>query len=178
MTRKPRTTRSTSPSPTAPTWRRPTADRYTGNVQDRDEFADARSEGLDMLVGVVKVMLALAIVIALAGIANTMSLSIHERRREIGLLRAVGQTRRQLRRSLRVELMLVALYGTTVGVIVGAVCGAIVFEATFGDGHIAVPRLTLGVLIVVGVVAGRIAAWRPARRAARQPILTALGSTT
>lgn len=151
------------------------ADRYTGDIQDRAEFADARTQGLDMLLNVVYVMLALAIIIALLGIANTLSLAVHERRREIGLLRAVGQTQRQVRRVLRIESIIVSTFGTLLGVLIGAFCGALLFETVFDAGRLTLPAGQLAVTVVLGVVAGALAATRPARRAARLPVLEAIG---
>jgi putative ABC transport system permease protein len=152
------------------------ADTYTGSVEDRGGFADSRSGALDQLLTVIYIMLALAIVIALSGIANTLSLAVHERRREIGLLRAIGQTRRQTRATLRIESLVIACFGTVLGCVVGAVAGAAVFRAAFDDEPITVPVTRLAVIAVVGTVAGLVAVRRPARRAARLPILDAIGA--
>jgi putative ABC transport system permease protein len=154
------------------------ASRYTGDVQDRDEFSDAASAGLDMLLGLVYAMLALAILISLLGIANTLSMAVHERRHEIGLLRAVGQTRRQTRSVLRLESAIVATFGTTLGLLVGAVLGSLLYTAMAeGDGSVVVPWTSLVVILVAGMAAGVLAAWRPARRAARVDILDAIATT-
>nr|MDT0665129.1 ABC transporter permease [Micromonospora sp. DSM 115978] len=154
------------------------ADQFGGEVQDVEQFTGAAAEGLDMLLGVVYVLLALAVLIALLGIANALSLAVHERRREIGLLRAVGQTRRQVRSVLRLESTIVSLFGTVVGLGVGAVAGVLVF-ATVSDagiGGVVVPVGQLSVIAVVAAVAGVLAALRPARRAARLPILDAIAA--
>jgi putative ABC transport system permease protein len=154
------------------------ATRYTGDVQDRDEFAEAAGEGLDLLLGLVYAMLALAILISLLGLANTLSLAVHERRHEIGLLRAVGQTRRQTRSVLRLESVIVATFGTTLGLVVGALLGWLLFMAISDGGRsVVVPWISLVVILVVGMVAGMLAAWRPARRAARLDILDAIATT-
>lgn len=153
------------------------ARRYTGDVQDRAEFAEASSAGLDMLLGIVYVMLALAILISLLGIANTLSMAVHERRHEIGLLRAVGQTRRQTRSVLRLESVIVATFGTALGLLLGTILGTALYLAVSdGDQASAVPWSSLLVVLVVGVVAGMVAAWRPARRAARLDILDAIAT--
>ena len=95
-------------------------DRFGGpDVQDRDAFAASQSEGLDMMLTVIYVLLALAIIIALMGIANTLSLSIHERRTELGILRALGQTRRQLRSMVRDESVFISVFGTVSGMVLG-----------------------------------------------------------
>jgi putative ABC transport system permease protein len=154
------------------------ASRYTGEVQDRDEFSDASSAGLDMLLGLVYAMLALAILISLLGIANTLSLAVHERRHEIGLLRAVGQTRRQTRSVLRLESAIVATFGTTLGLLVGTILGTVLYTAIAdGDVAVAVPWISLAVILVAGTAAGVLAALRPARRAARLDILDAIATT-
>jgi len=151
------------------------AETYTGTVEDRAGFAESRSGALDQLLTVVYIMLALAIFIALLGIANTLSLAVHERRREIGLLRAIGQTRRQVRATLRVEALIIAAFGTVLGCTVGAVAGAVVFRAAFDADPVTIPITRLAVIAVVGTVAGLLAVRRPARRAARVPVLDAIG---
>ena len=121
----------------------------------------------------------LAIVIALMGIANTLSLSIHERTRELGLLRAVGQSRRQLRRMVRGEALVVALFGTVGGLGLGTFLGwAMVktIEAAEGLGAFAVPAGQLGVVVALGAIVGVVAAVRPARRAAKLDVLEALAT--
>ena len=156
----------------------PVARRFSGTVQDRTEFAVARSAGLDMLLTVVYAMLALSIVISLFGIANTLTLAVHERRREIGLLRSVGQTRRQVRQSLRSEAVIIAMFGTVLGAVVGTVGGAVVHRVGFDGDSTTIPVTTLLAIAVLGSVAGWLAARRPSRRAARLPILDALGDAT
>lgn len=152
----------------------PLALRFGGDVQDRSEYAAATTAGLDMLLGVVYVLLALAIIIALLGIANTLSLAVHERRREIGLLRAVGQTRRQVRAVLRIESVIVSLLGTVVGLTLGGFLGWALFTTISDDPGFTLPLTQLAVIAVLGGVAGALAARRPARRAARLPILEAI----
>ena len=155
----------------------PLADRFGGDVQDRSQYIDAATNGLDMLLGIVYVLLALAIVIALLGIGNTLSLAVHERRREIGLLRAVGQTRRQTRAVLRLESMIVSSFGTMVGLTLGSFLGwMLVTAVTTGDTTLAVPVVRLAIVAVLGSLAGVLAAGRPARRAARMPVLDAIAA--
>ena len=155
----------------------PIAERYGAEVQDRDEYAGAATGGLDLLLGVVYVLLALAIVIALLGIANTLSLAVYERRREIGLLRAIGETRRQVRSTLRLESVILSGFGTVVGLVLGAFLGWVLFAATSDDGRFSLPVGALLVIAVVGAIAGVVAAWRPARRASHVAILDAIGTT-
>lgn len=154
-----------------------TARRYAGDVQDRAEFVEASAAGLDLLLGIVYVMLAFAILISLLGITNTLSMAVHERRHEVGLLRAVGQTRRQTRSVLRLESLIVAAFGTALGLLLGTILGVVLYLAiSDGDGAVTVPWTSLVVVLIVGVVAGMLAAWRPARRAARLDILDAIAT--
>ena len=111
-------------------------------------------------------------------IANTLSLSIHERRRELGLLRAVGQTRRQARSMVRWESVIIATFGTVGGIVLGTFLGWGLVEAS-SSGTItvfSVPPFQLAVFLVVGALAGTLAGIRPARRAARLDILAAIAS--
>jgi putative ABC transport system permease protein len=155
------------------------ADRFGApDVQTSDEYTESVAGEVDMMLNIVYVLLALAIVIALMGIANTLSLSIHERTRELGLLRAVGQSRRQLRSMVRGEAMTVALFGTAGGVGLGLFLGWAMVQALADEGFttFAVPVTSLAVVLVVGAAAGVLAAVRPARRAARMDVLEAIAT--
>jgi putative ABC transport system permease protein len=112
------------------------------------------------------------------GIANTLSLSIHERTRELGLLRAVGQTRRQLRSMVRGEAATVALFGTVGGVGLGVFLGWAMVAALADEGFtsFAVPAGPLAVVLALGALVGVVAAVRPARRAARLDVLAAIAA--
>lgn len=149
-------------------------------VQTRAEYAQSSAGGIDMMLTLVYALLALAVLIALLGIANTLTLAVHERTRELGLLRAVGQTRAQLRAMVRWESVLVAAFGTTGGLGLGAFLGWVLVQASQGSGDtdfaFAVPPLQLGVVALVGVAAGALAGWRPARRAARLDVLRAIAT--
>jgi putative ABC transport system permease protein len=159
----------------------PLAAGYGGEVQDQAGYASSVTSMYDLVLNLVYVMLALAIVIALLGIATTVSLAVHERRRELGLLRAVGQTRRQARAMVRVEAVLLAAFGTVVGLVLGVGLGWLVVAAgqsgEAGSAALTVPWGRLGLVAAVGVLAGVLAAARPARRAARRPVLEALAAT-
>jgi putative ABC transport system permease protein len=154
------------------------ADRFgRPDVQDEDEYVQSVTERVNALLGLIYVMLVLAIVIALMGIANALSMAIHERTRELGLLRAVGTTRRQVRSMVRWESVLIAVLGVVGGVGVGLFLGWALVQAAAGSGAInafAVPVGQLVVVMVVGAVAGALAALRPARRAARLDVLEAI----
>lgn len=156
------------------------ASRYgVDDVLDGPAYAEQAASGVDMALGLVYVMLALAIVIALLGISNTLSLAVHERTRELGLLRAVGATRRQVRSMVRWESVLVAALGTSLGIGLGvALAAALVASMPFGSGDmaLAVPG-SLVVVLVAGAAAGVLAALRPARRAARLDVLGAIAAS-
>ncbi|MFP3900465.1 MAG: ABC transporter permease [Acidimicrobiia bacterium] len=157
------------------------ADRFGGpDVEDREEFASTITAGVDMMLTVVYALLALAIVIALMGIANTLSLSVHERTRELGLLRAVGQTRRQVRAMVRWESMIVATFGAVGGIALGVFLGWALVQAvgtaSGGLGVFALPAGRLALVLAVGGLAGVLAAVRPARRASRLDVLAAIAA--
>lgn len=171
---------NTAPGVSEATARRaltPIADRNGGKVQDLTEYADASTGGLDTLLNIVYVMLALAILIALLGIANTLSLAVYERRTELGLLRAVGETRRQVRSMLRLESVILATFGTALGLVLGGLLGFVLFVTVSDGGTFSVPAVPIVVIAVLGSVAGVVAALRPARRAARLPILESIATT-
>jgi putative ABC transport system permease protein len=158
------------------------AANYGGpDVEDRDEFAATMSAGADMFLTIIYALLALAIIIALMGIANTLSLSIHERTRELGLLRAVGQTRGQLRSMVRWESVIVATFGVVGGIGLGVFLGWALVEAagnTPGSviSEFVLPVARLAIVVVVGAIAGVLAGLRPARRAARLDALGAIAT--
>ena len=146
-------------------------------IQDRAEYTETVAGQIDQLLGLIVVMLGLAIVIAAMGIANTIALSVHERTRELGLLRAVGTTRVQVRRLVRWEAGIVSTFGTIGGVGLGvglgwALTGSVLTDSN--DPPFAVPVGLLVAVLVVGVVIGVLAALRPAYRAARLPVLDAI----
>ncbi|CNF43925.1 Macrolide export ATP-binding/permease protein MacB [Mycobacterium tuberculosis] len=143
-------------------------------VQSRDDFVAAQTEEMSGFITVVYGMLILAIVVALLGIANTLSLAVHERTRELGLLRAIGATRPQIRSMVRWESVIVALFGTAGGLGLGAFLGW-GLGAALGN-PFAPSAATMAVIAAVGAIAGALAAIRPARRAARLAILTAIAA--
>ncbi|WP_330302704.1 MULTISPECIES: FtsX-like permease family protein [unclassified Streptomyces] len=149
-------------------------------VQTRDEYAQSSAGGIDMMLTLVYALLALAVLIALLGIANTLTLAIHERTRELGLLRAVGQTRAQLRAMVRWESVLVAAFGTAGGLALGAFLGWVLVKASDGASDsafaFALPPARLAVVALVGLAAGALAGLRPARRAARLDVLRAIAT--
>jgi putative ABC transport system permease protein len=145
-------------------------------LQDRTEFKDEQAAQINQLLGLIYVLLALAVVIALIGIANTLALSIYERTRELGLLRAVGMSRRQLRSTVRWESVIISLLGTLLGLAIGLFFGWAVVEALADQGitKFAPPGGQLILVVIIGGIAGVIAAIGPARRAAKLDVLKAV----
>ena len=150
---------------------------YPGlKAENRAEFRESQEQLLNSFLATITGLLGLALVIALVGITNTLALSVFERTREIGLLRAVGMTRRQLRRAVRWEAAIVATFGGLLGVAVGVVLGiaaALAMPDSFVTG-VDVPVGSLVIYVVVAGLAGLLAAVLPARRAGRMNILDAI----
>ena len=150
-------------------------------VQDISSFADAQASSLNAIVGVFLVMLGLSVVIALFGIANTLSLSIYERTRELGLLRAVGSTRSQIGALVRLESIILALLGTTQGAVIGLVFGSAIAQTLVTDPtapkglSIVIPWLQMVGVIAVAILAGVLASVAATRRAKRLEVLKAIG---
>jgi putative ABC transport system permease protein len=147
-------------------------------VQDVAEYKAAQTAQIDMMLNLIYALLALAVFIALLGIANTLALSIFERTRELGLLRAVGMTRRQLRTTVRYEAVIIALLGTTLGLTIGIGFGWAMVKALDSQGltTLAIPADQLAVVAVIAAFAGVTAAILPARRASRLNVLDAIVS--
>jgi putative ABC transport system permease protein len=148
-------------------------------VQTRDEYVQSVGAEVDQFLVIIYMLLAVAVVIALLGIANTLTLSIHERTRELGVLRAVGQTRRQLRSMVRWESAIVATFGALAGIGIGSLIGWGLVRAgreALSLNSFSYPTGQMAVIVVVGAVAGVVAAIRPARRAARLNVLDAITS--
>jgi len=154
------------------------ADLPTVSVNDQAQFAAEQRKPIDRLLFIVYALLGLAVVIAVLGIVNTLALSVIERIREIGLLRAVGLSRRQLRTMLRLEAVAIALLGAVLGVVVGLAFALALQRSLADDGLdvLAVPGTQLvGFVLVAGVV-GVLAALWPGRRAARLDVLRAIST--
>ena len=156
------------------------ADIGKPDVQDRSEYAESVGAQLNLFLGLVIVMLALAIIIAVMGIANTLALSVYERTREIGVLRAVGTTRRQVRRLVRWESVIVSTFGTVGGVGLGVGLGWVLVQAAFADSEenpFAIPVSILFGILIAGIVVGALAAALPAYRAAKMEVLSAVSAS-
>ncbi len=151
------------------------ADFPTVQVQNQEELKDSIGEQLNALLGIVYALLALAVIVSLFGIVNTLALSIYERTRELGLLRAVGMSRRQVRRVVRYEAVITALIGAVLGAVLGVVFAVLVSRPLADEGFtLSIPVGTLLVLLLLALIAGVVAAIGPARRASRLDVLQAL----
>lgn len=145
-------------------------------VSDVQEFVESRVAQFDQIFATLYALLALAVVISVLGIVNTLGLSVMERVREVGLLRAVGMTRPQVRRMVTLEAVLVATLGAVLGVVLGVTFGAalVTLLRDQGIGTLVIPWVQLLVFVVVAAAVGVLAAIAPARRASRLAILDSI----
>jgi putative ABC transport system permease protein len=150
----------------------------TAEVQSVDEFKDALGSQLDFFLNLIVVLLALSVFIAVLGIGNTIALSVFERTRELGLLRAVGMRRRQVRSTVRWEAMIISLFGTTLGLAFGLVGGWGIVRSLRDEGFgvFEVPVGPFVGLAIVGALVGAAASVWPAWRASRLNVLDAIAS--
>jgi putative ABC transport system permease protein len=142
-------------------------------VQTEKQFKKQQESGINILLNLLYVLLSLSIVVSLFGIVNTLVLTVFERTREVGMLRAVGMTRRQTRRMIRHESIVTALIGAALGIPLGIALALLVSQA-IGFFAFAIPWGTLVVFVFSAIVVGILAAIFPARRAARLNVLEAL----
>src|SRR5439155_10377137 len=149
---------------------------YSGTaVMDQDAYKQSRAKPIQQELMLVYALLALAILIALLGIGNTLALSVFERTRELGVMRAVGMTRHQLRAMIRWESVIIALQGTVLGLLIGVFFGWALVLAMRSQGitEFSVPVLNLVIVVALAALAGAAAAVWPSRRAAKLNILRA-----
>ena len=148
------------------------------SAKTRAQFESDQKSKVNQEIGLVYVLLALAIVVALIGIVNTLMLSVFERTHEIGLLRAVGMKRRQVRAMIRAESVIVALVGAVVGIVVGTALGIALARALRNNGvtALSVPVPSLIGFLILSALLGLAAATWPARRAARLDVLAAIAT--
>jgi putative ABC transport system permease protein len=142
-------------------------------AQTRDEFKKTQTDAVKSILNILYVLLALSVVVSLFGIVNTLVLTVFERTRELGMLRAIGLTRRQVRRMIRHESVITALIGAAIGIVLGLGL-AMLLAARLEEISFAVPGVQLVIFAVVSVIVGIFAAIWPARRAARLNPLEAL----
>src|SRR5262249_43988496 len=132
-------------------------------VQDQHEYTDALRQQVNKLLVMIYVLLALAVIIAVLGIINTLALSVTERTREIGLMRAIGMSRRQLRRMIRLESVVMSVFGAVLGLIVGIGFGMALQHSLSDDGitELRVPVVQLVIFLVIAGLVGVLAAVWP-----------------
>ena len=147
-------------------------------VKNQEEYAAEQRAPIDRMVLIIYALLGLALVIAVLGVVNTLGLSIIERTREIGLLRAIGVDRAQMRRMVSLESVAIALLGAILGIAMGLVFGVSLMASLRDQGLVVtrVPWVSLAAYLVVAVLVGLLAARLPARRAARLDVLRAIGT--
>jgi len=147
-------------------------------VQSRAQFEASQTAQVNQLLGLVYALLALAVIIALIGIVNTLMLSVFERTHEIGLLRAVGMKRRQIRAMIRSESVILAVFGAVIGIIVGTGLGIALVSALHSQGitDTVVPVSNLVIFLILAALLGLLAASWPARRAAKLDVLAAIAA--
>ncbi|MGZ5373533.1 MAG: ABC transporter permease [Aeromicrobium sp.] len=150
----------------------------TVTVQNQEDFAEAQRTQVNQLLYLIYALLGLAIIIAVLGIVNTLALSVIERTREVGLLRAVGLSRRQLRRMVRLEAIAIAVLGALLGVVMGIVFGVVLQRSASDQGitDLGIPWVRLLVFVLVSALVGILAAVLPARRAAKLNVLNAIST--
>jgi putative ABC transport system permease protein len=150
----------------------------SAQVQTKSQYLQASMTTIKEILGLVYALLGLAVIIALIGIVNTLMLSVFERTREIGLLRAVGMRQRQVRSMIRCEAVILAVFGAVIGIVVGTGMGIALVSSLKHEGitQIAVPWSSLVAFLAVSMLLGLVAATWPARRAARMDVLAAIAA--
>ena len=147
-------------------------------LRDQTQFKQDQKRQINQVLGFVLALLVLSLVIAWLGIVNTLALSVFERTREIGLLRAVGMATRQVRRMVRLEAVIIAVFGALLGVVLGLGYGAALVRSLDSQGidTTSIPWTQLIAYLIIGALAGVTAAWWPARRAAKLDVLRAIAT--
>ncbi|MFL5896777.1 MAG: ABC transporter permease, partial [Thermoleophilaceae bacterium] len=147
----------------------------TAESLNQRELKDKQAKNFNQLLELVYALLSLAVVVSIFGIVNTLVLTIHERTRELGLLRAVGMSRRQVRRVIRYESVITALIGALLGALLGIFFALVVSRPIADEGFVLkIPVVSIVIFLVLAAFAGVLAAIPPARRAARLDVLEAL----
>ncbi len=144
-------------------------------TQDREEVKEAQAGQINQLLYLIYALLALSVIVAFFGIVNTLALSIFERTRELGMLRAIGTSRRQVKRIVRLEAVITSLIGALLGLVLGVLFALAISRPLEEEGfRLTFPFTTLALLVVAAACAGMLASLWPARRAARLDVLRAL----
>ena len=145
-------------------------------LKDQTEFKDEQKGQVEQMLLLINSMLVLSVIIAALGIVNTLAMSVVERTREIGLLRAVGLSRVQLRRMVRLEAVVISLYGAVLGLVLGTLFGVALSRALSDEGvsELAVPVGRMAIFLLIAALIGVLAAVGPARRAAKLRVLDAI----
>lgn len=148
----------------------------TVQAQDKGELIEQTREQIDQLLGLMSALLGFAVIIAVLGITNTLTLSVSERTREIGMLRAVGMTRSQVRKMIRAEAIIIAVFGAILGVIMGIFFGWAILKSLeeIGFSHFSIPIAQILFYLIMSAFAGVIAAILPSYKASKMKILDAI----
>jgi putative ABC transport system permease protein len=147
----------------------------TAKPQTIADFKNEQYEGINGAVTLIYLLLALSVIVALLGVVNTLALSVHERTRELGMLRAVGMSRRQVRQMIRGESVITAGIGAVLGIVLGTLFALIVSRPLADSGFVfTIPIAALIIVFIVAALAGVLAAIQPARRAAKVDVLRAV----
>jgi putative ABC transport system permease protein len=147
----------------------------TAKPQTIQDFKNAQYDGINQAVSLIYLLLALSVIVALLGVVNTLALSVHERTRELGMLRAVGMSRRQVRQMIRGESVITAGIGAVLGIVLGTLFALIVSRPLADSGFVfTIPIAALIIVFIVAALAGVAAAIQPARRAAKVDVLRAV----
>ena len=155
------------------------SDTGIGSLQTKDEFIDEQAAQVNQILALIYGLLGLSILIAIVGIVITLLLSVFERRREIGLLRAVGMTRSQVRTTVRWESVITSLLGAVAGVVLGIVMGVVIVAALSGNSSIgfSLPIGSTITIVIISFLLGVVAAIYPARRATKVDVVQAISTT-
>ncbi|HET6830095.1 MAG TPA: FtsX-like permease family protein [Solirubrobacterales bacterium] len=145
------------------------------DARDQEQFKQEQEDGINQLLALIYVLLALSVIVSLFGVVNTLVLTIYERTREIGMLRAIGASRSQIRRMVRYESLITALIGALIGAVIGLGIAIAAVEALKDEGLVlAVPVVGIIVVLIVAGIAGIVAGIWPARRASKIEVMEAL----
>lgn len=149
---------------------------YVIAIMNHDEYRSAMSGMVNQVLMIVYALLALSIIIAIFGIVNTLTLSVSERTREIGVLRAIGMSNGQVRGMIAIESSIIAVLGTVLGLVTGVTAGVVIRAcfASMGLSDLSIPWPQLGIFLLASIVVGILAALPPARQALRVPVLDAV----